>query len=184
MAPKKKFDGYLFAATRRKEIRALAHLRISNGIAFDLPSLVAALCEAIQSVPPRVVRGARPKRGLFPWPPLDVPTILFELSSVLRIPADDLPSEDEIVVAIEVAEASRRAGRNRVRADTLGKLLKLTSAERTVLSIRTIRSIDGSLEEQIAARKEAGRMYQQSKRDAARALKPKTVKPKKPWEVL
>lgn len=176
---KRKFDGYLLAAKRRKEVRCLAKFRIVNGYPLDLSNLVAALCAVFASEAPRARR-----HGKFPWPPLDVQTIKYEPSVVLNIPADDLPAPDDVLEAINSEEAGRRTGRGDMRADTMGRLLKLTNLERKMLDIRTIQSIDPTPFDRTAARKEIDRMYHQKKREAEREARPKTSKPKKPWEAL
>ena len=87
-------------------------------------------------------------------------------------------SLDEVEAVIDRIAANPR----KYSASTLGKLLRLTDAERTALSITTIRAFDVSWNEMVARRRERDRQYRAKRRLAERSSRPAPLNQSKPWE--
>jgi hypothetical protein len=87
-------------------------------------------------------------------------------------------SRDDVEAAIDTVAANPR----KFSAATLGKLLRLTDAERTALGITTIRAFDVSWAEMVARRRERDRQYRANRRLAERASRPAPLSQTKPWE--
>jgi hypothetical protein len=85
---------------------------------------------------------------------------------------------DEVEAVIDRIAANPR----KYSASTLGKLLRLTDAERTALSITTIRAFDVSWTEMVARRRERDRQYRAKRRLAERSSGPAPLNQSKPWE--
>jgi hypothetical protein len=85
---------------------------------------------------------------------------------------------DDVKAAIDRIAANP----HKFSAATLGKLLRLTDAERTALGITTIRAIDVSWAEMVARRRRRDRQYRAKRRLAKRASRPASLNQTKPWE--